>query len=332
MTGKLITTRFPANCRKCGNKIPEGSQAYWRKGYGSVHPACNETRPEERPSAAIPKVPAAEENAIDFLDIKDKFLSVLDGIPGYDSGVNVNNWKRYHSMWSESKNSDWSGATGEDMRAWISRGFHVEGLRNVGIDIHPERMRRKLKYSEEGEMQIDLMLSGFDYPFLEWEKREKKPGMRIDIGLCFNAHIDVKVIAAYSKWIAQALYAIELQGIDAEVNLAMVTRGTYRSRPILTRTLIRVKKENEASDFTNWSAMFSPAGFRMLGFTAFNEIGDRNGWEALSSLGSAEGSNSWNVGWDEESRILRISEDQRGSVFPAEIMSDKLRAILRSLS
>jgi hypothetical protein len=323
---KLITLKYSARCRKCQQTIPARERAFWTKGYGSVHVHCKKDEPAKpKPSADL------HVSVMDYADIRDRFLAAASGD---FSGTNKKRWEDHSRRWNEATESGWEGATLDNMKAWINRGFQVEGLRNVGADIDPERIGRKLRYAEEGEMQIDLMLSGFDYPFLQWDKREKKPGMQINVGVCFNAHTDVELIAAYTQWVAQVLFAIESQGIDPEVNLTMATTGTFSNGPRRHRTLIRVKKENEASDFANWSAMFSPGGFRMLGFSAEFLIGDREGWTVVSSLGQAASGKAWNVSWDAETRTLEISENmnQTSGEFPADEMSDKLRAIMAEIS
>ena len=324
---KLIVTRFPATCRKCRKPIAAGTRAYWTKGYGSTHTDCQTEKPTtaEKPSADF------HESVIDYAEVRDRYLAALNGDI---SGLNSDRWKDFHKRWND-EGSDWFGASAEDMKAWISRGYRVEGLRNVSADILPERKSRRVRFAEEGELQVDLALSGFDYPFLQWDKRERKPGMRIEIGVCFNAMTDAELISAYTRWVAQALHSIETAGIDPEVTLTMKTEGAFPgSGPNRHKSLVRVKRENEASDFTNWSAMFSPGGFRHLCFAAEILTGDKNGWKVSSSLGRAMSAEKWDVRWDSDKRALLIGEnhnDMRGP-FPEEEMTTKLREIMAEIS
>ena len=323
---KLITLRYPATCRKCRKRMAAGEQGFWRKGYGTIHPACqNDPQPKPPTDNDTP-----HEVTLDYADVKQKFL---DTVSGRINGLNSRRWGTLVSREWKSQ-SDWVGCTIDDMRSWLSRGFQVEGLRNVSADVNPNRKARKLKYSEEGEMQIDLMLSGFDYPFLEWDRREKKPGMRINIGLNYNASTDIGPMIEYQKWVAQALYSIESQGIDAEVNLKISVRDLYIGGPKKQEILIRVKKENEASDFTNWSAMFSPGGFRQLGFTALIMTADAGGWTVTDYLGGTDDSKStkFDASWNEESQTLDIKLNSSAREFPAEEMTTKLRAIMEEIS
>jgi len=328
MTAKLIRTRYAATCRKCGKNIPAGSQAMWKKGYGSIHLVCDpETGKEPTPSTM-----QAAETILDYSEVREAFLKNAESLTYSLRKLNSDRWEHFHNQWESANASGWYGASLDDVKAWISRGFHVEGLRNIGADIAPERKRRKLKYAEEGEMQIDLMLSGFDFPFLEWEKREKKPGLRVDIPLSFNANTDAELIAQYQRWVAQTLYTIETLGIDPEVNLVIQTERSYKGKRGIHSLLIRVKKENEASDFLNWSAMFSPGGFRMLGFAAMALAGDKRGWQLRSDLGRAVSQGSWGVAWNEESRKLEIQANHSARSFPADVMTDRLRNILNTVS
>jgi hypothetical protein len=232
----------------------------------------------------------------------------------------------YVERW-KSGDKSWTGATDEEMKSWLHAGFHVPGIENANPDLEPLRERRKLKFSEEGELQLDLALSGFDYPFLEWERRARKPGMRLDIGVCFNANTDASVIAQYERWIAQAITTLEESGYDLEVNLAGQVRDSWTNNPGNEKTLIRVKRENEASDFAEWSALFSPGGFRHLMFLAMILAAEINGQDISGSLGSAYGMD-WKVAMDESERTLRIDNPNGPRDFPEAEMIGKFLATI----
>src|SRR3954469_21470080 len=55
-----------------------------------------------------------------------------------------------------------AGCTREEMRGWIDDGYM-----DAGMGINPKantRPRRKMRFAEEGELQVDMALSGHDTP------------------------------------------------------------------------------------------------------------------------------------------------------------------------
>jgi hypothetical protein len=76
---------------------------------------------------------------------------------------------------------------------------------------------------------------------------------------------------------------------------------------------MRVKRENELSDFTNWSVLFSPTGYRHVGFCAKLVAADKLGMYASSSLGMTLEGDGWHLDYDKENSILKIRVDQRGA-------------------
>ena len=139
--------------------------------------------------------------------------------------------------------SSFYGPSSSEMKTWIASDFVFPGIENANPDLEPIRNRRKLKFSEDGELQVDLALSGFDYPFLEWEKRERKPGMRLDIDISFSSAIQPALIAQYQRWVAQAIMTLEESGYDLEVNLTNTVTNSWMRHPGKEATMVRVKRE-----------------------------------------------------------------------------------------
>lgn len=319
---KMITARFAGKCVKCGLTIEAGRKAYYRKETGMRHLSCN-------PPAGTVSAPAFTHTAtLDFSDVRSTFERVVDGNPAASKRAGNRDLHSAHSStWA--KGGSWVGASVEDMKRWLSAGFPVENLAGIEPDLITPRSRRKMKFGDDGELQLDMMWSGFDYPFLEWEKRERKPGMRVEIGFVFNAHISADVIAQYARWVAQALSTLENEGYDCEILVSVATNDMH-SGGGSTNTLMRVKRENEASDFASWSALFSPGGFRMLGFTALVMGADQLGFTAKSSLGHAMANRDWDCSFDNENRTLRILNHQNPSDYPHERMTNALKAAITS--
>jgi hypothetical protein len=210
------------------------------------------------------------------------------------------------------------------METWLRSGFHVPGIENASPDLVPVRTRRKMKFGEDGELQLDLALSGFDYPFIEWERRERKPGLRIEIGMAFGATTDASVIAQYQRWIAQAITTLEEFGFDLDVSVTCTVRGSWTEREVgIQKTQIHVKRENEASDFAEWSALFSPGGYRHLVFTAQTIAAEGSQQDMNTGYGSNPGAVDWGITLDEETRVMTIHHPWTPNDFPAASMTEQ---------
>lgn len=320
---KKISLRYKGHCKSCGKELPAGSDAYYagRRMGVFCYPSCS---PDSQP---LP-VPENKDRRVsfDFSEIKRAYWDISQ-----DAIVKVadNRERLSEQRVSWSTDSGFYGCNAEEMNNYLVRGFPVEGLNSVDMDLLPTRKRRRVIFGEDGELDIDLALSGFDYPFLEWEKRERKPGMRVDIGMDFNAHVPADVIVQYQKWAARLLYTIEEIGYDLEVNLILRTLRSWKGLPPndIYTVAIKVKKENEASDFSQWSAALSPGGFRHLGFLSIILAGERMGKGTQIGLGSAVPS-AWGAEFSSETRTLTIRQGNDGMPFPEAMMTEKLSALL----
>lgn len=343
---KRILVRYACKCKGCGNTVEAGTSAYWKKGQGTFHVQCRDSdaanTANDAPASPPPPPLVASHvedgmtvSVIDWGELQSRFLKMLETRSAAKAGVRGKGNQRtlnfLRKKWEDAGSDSWYGANLTDLKAWIARGFKVEGLRNIDANLLPTKERRKLRFSDEGELQIDLALSGFDYPFQKWDKRESRPGMSVEVDVNFNAGFGSGIVTAYTTWIAKAMAAIETSGIDLDVNIKLVTRSEFNDhKGESLKTLIRVKKENEASDFVRWSALVSPGGFRILGFAAEVFAGDNIGWyEAHNGLGAAVTGHAWDVKWNDEKRVMQIDcSNSYGQEFPHEEMTCKLREIM----
>jgi hypothetical protein len=76
--------------------------------------------------------------------------------------------------------------------------------------------------------------------------------------------------------------------------------------------LIRVKQENEQSNFTDWSALFGPTGYRHLGFLAKCLAGQQIGKRVTPSFGKCHHDTDWGVNYDREFQTVTIRVNQIG--------------------
>ena len=264
------------------------------------------------------------EFTIDFSALKNQWLAYVDGRLTPESpwlAQAVQDWKT-------ARPGGWSGGNAKQVAEWCRDGYSAGELAGDFGEYHETRDRRRLVFGETGELHADLAMSGFDYPFQEWTPRRRKPGLAVHIEFTFAASTPAKVVEEYGRWIAQMVQRFETSGFDLEVSLSIPGIGTYqddRTRKDVTH--IRLKRENEASDFSDWSAMFSPGGFRVLGFTALALGGVFHKTEVCSSLGMPDGKGQWNIEWSPETRLLNVRCPNHSDSFPADKLTKQLETV-----
>jgi hypothetical protein len=147
--------------------------------------------------------------------------------------------------------------------------------------------------------------------------------------------VDEQVLADYGAWLAGEISRLEEEGYDLDVSVSMPLRGVLKgnkgqeSNAVLD-TQVVLKRENEASDFRSWSAMFSPMGFRVIGFTAVFMAAAHFGRDTRWGLGQcAPQGDSWGVLFNNDTRTMRVLVplNPRGQFDPEE-MTEKLMAAL----
>lgn len=257
---------------------------------------------------------------IEFAEVRSRWLALVAGTQkpwGRTLSRLLSQWQR---------EGHWIGCTIEQMKGWLASGYTTEALSGAFAQYNRTSPRRKLRFDEEGELQADLAMSGFDQPFLQWERRPRKPGLAVNIELSSSGSTDAKVIAAYTTWVAQMLLRFETEGYDLEVNVTNTVRGLYGNRSEVDQTRVRVKRENEAADFTNWSAMFSPGGLRMLMFSAKCVGGEVKGMDVSSGLGGPIGT-AYECTFDADTRTLTVMCPRTASEFPAADMTAQLERL-----
>lgn len=271
---------------------------------------------------------------VDFAKVKRFWLDGLDGEPV----TQQHGFKRHMTTWaredrdktrySESQR-DWNGNSAYEMREYIREGYYSPHYQ--GIDAYSQdRERQKSFYSEEGD-ELDLFLawSGDPTPFLATEERPAKPGMRIVADFGMACTTSAETIEKYGQWLAGLCGGLEASGFDLEVDVSVATRALFQgerggpSDGPVTDVMIRLKKVDQQTDYANWSPMFAPGGYRILGFSALWMAADQYQREASGNLGYPLSRTDWAVDWDESERTLKIWSPNTPRDFPRERM-DKL--------
>lgn len=219
-------------------------------------------------------------------------------------------------------------------RQWHWTGGHygntVDNLRNgyrapefvhsaAYVPMSP-RKRPSWHDEPEGDLDVGRLYGGYDSAYLVPAEQEKKPGLRVMIEFAFACGVANKTIEQYGAWVAGLLGALESSGYDLMVDMWIPLDGLFIGKnredyysDKRDNVLIRVKRSNEVSDFTEWSALFAPTGYRHLGFCAKMVAGDKIGEVCDSGLGTTLGGYTWGLEYDKEESILKIRVDQRGA-------------------
>ena len=278
---------------------------------------------------------------IDWADFKSNLKQVIvESKPANFAPIN----RRAFEEWSKSAGS-FSGVSLGQMQRWLTDGYKTESIHGLSEFTPPIREKRKLRFNEEGdEFHVDLAYSGVDNYMSEWTKRETIPGVAIEAGIMFSGGTDSKVVAEYETWICKIAYSLESAGIDCQITLDFpswnlgykVDSSDRRIRAgsgNLYHNIVRVKKENEASDFLSWSAMLSPAALRNFGFALGTLHCESRGEKVSGSFGRGvpERSN-WKCRYDANRRTIVIENNyMHARSFPFEDMTRQFRDCLREM-
>lgn len=268
------------------------------------------------------------EHTTNYADLKEAYIKAVAGEDICKRSSNNSKIRQLVSGWQ--RKSTFYGPNSKQMIEWLHKGYVQKGI-TLDPPIDPVRKRRRLKYGEEGELQLDLMWSGHDYPFLEWTKREIIPGMRVDVLYNFQAGTDVNVIIDYCNFVLRSLVALESAGIDLEVWISSDSSNIFTGS--WNDTLynhIQVKKEGEQTDYLGWSAMISPGGFRHLMFLDYVISADDLKKDVADGLGRAVNMpGSWKVTFDPQERFLRFFCPWLPRNFPEKELETELREVIK---
>lgn len=217
---------------------------------------------------------------------------------------------------------------GDDVKGMVDKlehGFTSPEIQGAEAYVKEIRLPQII-WDEEGEnVDVCAALAGDDEPFFQWEDIPHKPGIKIVAELAFLGSTNVSVIGEYGAWLAGLIANLEGEGVDVELDIAMPSeRGMLTSdHRSQNQVIIRVKRAGEVRDFADYSALFSPGGFRILGFCARAMAAEAWGLKCDMSFGSSK-SREWGVAWDDVERTLYVTRPACPRDFPAEAMTAQL--------
>jgi hypothetical protein len=251
----------------------------------------------------------------DFMSVAQTYKRVLEG--EYD-GPNRKVAAMERESWRRATDEGWHGASAQTMLDWIDNGYVVPGMDLPNMSRSAPRSAWKL--DEEGEIQVDLALSGFDLFCVNRKPRKRQPGIRLDIELAVLGVTTPETLAGYAEWIGRLIYGMQDRGIALDVNV--VSRCHNIGPGLDSDVTVSVATAGKRTDFKAWSAILSPGGFRHLIFCSRLMNADHNGRQIMGMGGSY--GQKWGVEYDPKTRTMTVRCRASSSRFPTDEMNRQL--------
>jgi hypothetical protein len=330
---KRIHARYPSKCKNCSRFVPKGDSIFWGKSEGTYCLPCGDNFNAKNPNP-VPNlvksapVPKGAEYSIDWAELKKFCLDFMKGNKPKFNDPSVNS---RIAEFLVNPTVAFQGYTGGQVRDWMENGFRTEAIHGLGDFIPPIREKRKLQFVEEGdEFHLEMAYSGDDNYMSSWTKREVIPGIRLDIVYSMSGGTDAKVVNDFNRWVCKVAYSIESAGIDAAINYVNDS-DFIDQREKSKYTVIRVKKENETTDYLSISPMLSPASYRTFLFVAIALHHNEKKFRVPMGLARPKRRTNWDIQYDAESRKISVFTPASPRHFNSDDMTAKLRVILKEL-
>jgi len=236
---------------------------------------------------------------------------------------NVNQVKTFVKQWERGQKWD-GGCSSADTVRYLEKGYNITGYEIEDAGISPLRKKRAMKFSDsEGDYNHDLFISGVDNYYSEMSRRDRTPGVDIKFGIAFVCTQSGDIIVEYEKWMLKSLVDLEASGIDFTLMFQTKLRDPFQDHSLGELTLnIIVKRENEATDFNEWSALLSPGGFRQIIFLAIILAADRAGKVVHSYLGYPVPNDAYSVDYNYKTEAIYINNSTSHAVFSESKMNE----------
>lgn len=264
-----------------------------------------------------------------FGQIKREFLAMIE--QGYDYKSSNSQLVRLAQKWGADPYDfdPFMGQAPATTCDHLRNGYRPENIFDVSERNHVAKKPRFVYDECEGEVDVGMLLAGSDEPFLNIERREGKPGLRLELDFAFLGSVNAKQLALYGEWIAGLIAGLEASGFDLEVFITS-SRETrcYSSGYDFFTNRIQVKKFGEKSNFTEWSALFSPGGYRHLIWTAATMCTPEFPvpFEMRVESSASRSAGVCEAKWDAEKRLITTTTDHhRGRIDP-EALTETVRA------
>jgi hypothetical protein len=256
------------------------------------------------------------ETVIEWSEVKDQFLRCVVGGERWQQHQGAR-LARLHAA-PDAVNA-WEGGSGNFTVGVLRHGFKADAFRSAAKRM-PEASTRRSRFNQtSGRPSAARVAAGDPNLFKRRQRVDRKPGIRVKIQCGFSASMSVDQIADYGASVAALLKTLQNQGFDMTIDLWIALDGLFSDRPNRGQrenVYVRVKKQGERADFTEWSGIFGPTGYRHLTFTAKCVAADQIGQRATGTLGKCIASD-WGVSYDRKTNEVEITASQFGT-FNAE--------------
>jgi hypothetical protein len=229
--------------------------------------------------------------------------------------------ERMRNSWSNG--GHFYGGTCAEMTERVDGGWLADGMDLKAGKPQIDRARRRY-HDMDGELDIERALQGDDRPYLLRQKRTRQAGLQIRVQYNFLGDVDSTVLADYGRWVAGLIAGLQGRSYDLQIDVFSRVNMPFGQTMQEVRTNIRVKRFGKRSSLKSWGALFSPTGYRNLGFCARMMACSEAKMMCAGGMGS-----SIAPGWDVklDGRELTITCSPGASHFPREDMDRKLAGL-----
>jgi hypothetical protein len=239
----------------------------------------------------------------------------------------------YADKWNDVSRQGFYGGTFDTMQTYIKQGFQSNQYLGTFL---PGVLRTKDGTSSKGrwiwdesgdEIDVGLALSGDPNCFRSFQDMSTRGGLNVRALYSFCSGTDFDVIAEYGAWLARLLGTANAAGISPALSIDQYSYSLADdSRFSCVRTL--VKRENDALDWNRYSCLFSPCGYRHLGFAAMIRAGADKHLLQGSLSGGLGGvvtpTDDWDLSWDQTTRTLTVWGPASPESFDEDGLTSKL--------
>ena len=260
---------------------------------------------------------------VEWAKVRARFLDEIEG-RGQRNPYSVEAFENL-------RNGTWAGgsflgATKDQAIGWVRNGYNPPEFAHAAGYVQPV-MHGSWVYDEEGEnVDVGAALSGDDEPFVDWAEAPSRPGLKLNIELAFLGSTPARVIAEYGAWVAGMLSTFETQGIDLELDVELPSQSGLckEDQHSANQMIVRVKRPGEIMPFEDWSSLFSPSGFRTLGFTTRAMACEEWGMTCRTGFGQSGKRPNWDAQYDANARHLSIHRPPSPTSFDAERLTKQI--------
>ena len=217
------------------------------------------------------------------------------------------------------------GSSPEEMIQWCKDGYPLS-IPTIHTAMTKRANKRKFIRAEEGELILEAAYSGEDMPFLNQTKLPARPGLRIVAEYSTLESTPPAALAAYGKFLGELSALYQSKGYDLGLSISLPGHDRFRKSG-KSETLITLKREGQMSEPKEWSAIFAPSGYRMLGFVSHLMLGDKHKLTVVSTMGRTRTSGKFNATFDKPTRTLKITVPNSYQEFPAAMLRDKIERL-----